>query len=241
MADPDAIPAVPQPQPAKLATTSEKKSEVDDSVESGEPISGNHSQEDISQDEAEKGEIKAPPPDANKLQDQTNLLPMKQVLIIFAGLSCALFCKFEIHSSSLMRHLLTCKFRFSTRPNYVRFQTKKQHFTFLSGCKELMAVQCVDRSSYTQSCVQPRGYLLMGWHGLSAHLDRVSAVVRSSFRHLRAKSDSPGQHELFSHWVDFVCRLPEHDYAHRLSCVTLPSFFFFFFLVPGNSARRTNP
>ena len=80
---------------------SEKKSEVHDSVESGEPVSGNHSQEDISQDEAEKAEIKAPAPDANKLQDQTNLLPVKQVLIVFAGLSCALFCKFEIQSSSL--------------------------------------------------------------------------------------------------------------------------------------------
>ena len=139
MADPDAIPAVPQPQPAKLAFTSEKKSEVDDNVQSGEPISENHSQEDISQDEAEKGEIKAPAPDANKLQDQTNLLPVKQVLIVFAGLSCALFCKFGIHPSSLLRHL-TSIFRFSTRPNYVRFQTKKQHFAFLSGCKELMAV-----------------------------------------------------------------------------------------------------
>lgn len=28
-----------------------------------------------------------------KLQDQTNLLPVKQLLIVFVGLSCALFCK----------------------------------------------------------------------------------------------------------------------------------------------------
>jgi hypothetical protein len=31
--------------------------------------------------------------DKAKLQDQTNLLPLKQLLIVFAGLSCALFCK----------------------------------------------------------------------------------------------------------------------------------------------------
>lgn len=28
-----------------------------------------------------------------QLQDQTNLLPVKQVLIVFVGLSCALFCE----------------------------------------------------------------------------------------------------------------------------------------------------
>lgn len=30
----------------------------------------------------------------SKIQDQTNLLPIKQLLIVFAGLSCALFCEF---------------------------------------------------------------------------------------------------------------------------------------------------
>lgn len=28
-----------------------------------------------------------------KLQDQTNLLPFKQLIVVFVGLSCALFCK----------------------------------------------------------------------------------------------------------------------------------------------------
>ncbi|KAJ5651367.1 uncharacterized protein N7484_005090 [Penicillium longicatenatum] len=32
------------------------------------------------------------PNDKTKLQDQTNLLPVKQLLIVFVGLSCALFC-----------------------------------------------------------------------------------------------------------------------------------------------------
>jgi hypothetical protein len=30
-----------------------------------------------------------------KLQDQSNLLPMKQLIVVFAGLSCALFCEFK--------------------------------------------------------------------------------------------------------------------------------------------------
>ncbi len=73
----------------------------------------------------------------------------------------------------------------------------------------------------------------MGWHGLFADLDGVSAAVWSPIRHLRTQNDSAGKHELFSHWIDFVCRLAEHDYAHRLSCVTLPSFFFFFLWFSG--------
>lgn len=30
------------------------------------------------------------------LQDQSNLLPMRQLIVVFAGLSCALFCEFFI-------------------------------------------------------------------------------------------------------------------------------------------------
>lgn len=30
---------------------------------------------------------------SNTLQDQSNLLPMKQLIVVFAGLSCALFCE----------------------------------------------------------------------------------------------------------------------------------------------------
>lgn len=40
--------------------------------------------------------IGAPVPpvtDKHQLQDQTNLLPFKQVIVIFMGLSCALFCE----------------------------------------------------------------------------------------------------------------------------------------------------
>lgn len=40
--------------------------------------------------------IEAPVPpvnDKHQLQDQTNLLPFKQVIVIFMGLSCALFCE----------------------------------------------------------------------------------------------------------------------------------------------------
>jgi hypothetical protein len=38
-------------------------------------------------------ELVTPADEKVKLQDQTNLLPLKQLLIVFAGLSCALFCK----------------------------------------------------------------------------------------------------------------------------------------------------
>jgi hypothetical protein len=31
-------------------------------------------------------------PKAPELQDQTNLLPVKQVILVFVGLTCALFC-----------------------------------------------------------------------------------------------------------------------------------------------------
>lgn len=34
-----------------------------------------------------------PVEDKRKLQDQTNLLPFKQLLVVFLGLSCALFCQ----------------------------------------------------------------------------------------------------------------------------------------------------
>lgn len=34
-----------------------------------------------------------------RLQDQSNLLPMKQLIVVFAGLSCALFCEFKFKAS----------------------------------------------------------------------------------------------------------------------------------------------
>lgn len=39
----------------------------------------------------------------NSLQDQTNLLPVKQVLIVFVGLSCALFCK-NLHTQPCIKN-----------------------------------------------------------------------------------------------------------------------------------------
>ena len=50
--------------------------------------------------ESDVKDVKTQPPEPAtstsekiKLQDQTNLLPLKQLLIVFAGLSCALFCE----------------------------------------------------------------------------------------------------------------------------------------------------
>lgn len=48
---------------------------------------------EVSGDGEGKAAGDAPPGDGKfALQDQTNLLPMKQVIIVFVGLSCALFC-----------------------------------------------------------------------------------------------------------------------------------------------------
>lgn len=40
-----------------------------------------------------------PTNESTKLQDQTNLLPLKQLLVVFAGCSCALFCECFIIAS----------------------------------------------------------------------------------------------------------------------------------------------
>jgi len=37
-------------------------------------------------------EVSEKKPKAPKLQDQTNLLPVRQVILVFVGLTCALFC-----------------------------------------------------------------------------------------------------------------------------------------------------
>lgn len=37
-------------------------------------------------------ELSPPTDDKTTLQDQTNILPMKQLILVFVGLSCALFC-----------------------------------------------------------------------------------------------------------------------------------------------------
>ncbi|KAJ5223824.1 hypothetical protein N7468_008366 [Penicillium chermesinum] len=52
----------------------------------------------IAEQHSEPGQLEAQSPPAEpvnertQLQDQTNLLPFKQVLVVFVGLSCALFC-----------------------------------------------------------------------------------------------------------------------------------------------------
>jgi hypothetical protein len=43
-----------------------------------------------------------------ELQDQTNLLPTRQVLLVFAGLSAAMFCKASLHN----RYIADCPARF---------------------------------------------------------------------------------------------------------------------------------
>jgi hypothetical protein len=50
--------------------------------------------------EAQVSEKPSPVNEKTNLQDQTNLLPLKQLLVVFAGCSCALFCKcFSLFSS----------------------------------------------------------------------------------------------------------------------------------------------
>ncbi|KAJ5814831.1 hypothetical protein N7474_006608 [Penicillium riverlandense] len=70
-----------QPPPRPPAATEETQSEKNE----------------VAKQEPGQAEAQTPPsaPTDNekmKLQDQTNLLPMKQLLVVFAGLSCALFC-----------------------------------------------------------------------------------------------------------------------------------------------------
>jgi len=45
-----------------------------------------------SNDAADSSDPNAPKKDKYALQDQTNLLPVRQVIVIFMGLNCALFC-----------------------------------------------------------------------------------------------------------------------------------------------------
>lgn len=57
---------------------------------------------DTENDAAHPTEQMHPVDDKPKLQDQSNLLPMKQLIVVFAGLSCALFCQSStIHSCKI--------------------------------------------------------------------------------------------------------------------------------------------
>lgn len=50
-------------------------------------------QDDFKHGKTQTTESMAPVDEETTLQDQTNLLPVKQLLIVFVGLSCALFCE----------------------------------------------------------------------------------------------------------------------------------------------------
>ena len=54
--------------------------------------------------EGQASTVESPVNEKTTIQDQTNLLPVKQVMIVFVGLSCALFCKLgfarELHVGS---------------------------------------------------------------------------------------------------------------------------------------------
>jgi hypothetical protein len=67
-------------------------------VEGDGLIRDDQSQKDEANDKVEnvKPEMLQPVAPVNEktmLQDQTNLLPVKQLLVVFVGLSCALFCE----------------------------------------------------------------------------------------------------------------------------------------------------
>jgi hypothetical protein len=67
-------------------------------VEGDGLIRDDQSQKDEANDKVENVKPEMPQPVApvnekTMLQDQTNLLPVKQLLVVFVGLSCALFCE----------------------------------------------------------------------------------------------------------------------------------------------------
>lgn len=68
---------------------------------------GHNQMEDVNMEvsdvELQAPESTAPTDEKVKLQDQTNLLPLKQLLIVFAGLSCALFCtSIPLHNDPML-------------------------------------------------------------------------------------------------------------------------------------------
>jgi hypothetical protein len=80
---------VEPPEPSLLETHSEKdRGEAEDDAS----VVPETVEKDL---EAQTPDSQAAAPDnETKLQDQTNILPFKQLAIVFLGLACALFCEF---------------------------------------------------------------------------------------------------------------------------------------------------
>lgn len=84
---------------AGLASTKIGSVEDIEKVEDGVEGKQSQSRQDETESESTGKEIQTVLPRQSidgrtMLQDQSNLLPMKQLIVVFAGLSCALFCEF---------------------------------------------------------------------------------------------------------------------------------------------------
>jgi hypothetical protein len=66
--------------------------DTDDQIQKGEV------QDHFRHGETQTPKSVAPVNEKTTLQDQTNLLPVKQLLVVFVGLSCALFCESNLIS-----------------------------------------------------------------------------------------------------------------------------------------------
>jgi hypothetical protein len=64
---------------------------IETDTKDGETVDGN---EAVPQQPLEPNPGPGTQSERNMLQDQSNRLPMKQLIVVFAGLSCALFCEF---------------------------------------------------------------------------------------------------------------------------------------------------
>lgn len=73
------------PHESSLVEPHEKNKGVEEDESTEDP------EEDV---EAQESEAATPVNEKTKLQDQTNILPFKQLAVVFLGLSSALFCEF---------------------------------------------------------------------------------------------------------------------------------------------------
>jgi hypothetical protein len=160
-------------------------------------------------------EVQVPQPTAQadekvKLQDQKNLLPLKQLLIVFAGLSCALFCKFIPLFDNLRAD--TKISRLSSRSNNVSSSLPLIFFV-----KANWASQSCNSPPYSRSCFQRCIDLFVGRNSLFALFNGMSADVWPPIRYLWPKSDSLGKYGSLSSRIDIVRRITKHDHAYYLS------------------------
>ena len=89
-------------------------------------------------------EVSEKKPKAPELQDQTNLLPVRQVILVFVGLTCALFCSL-IDQTMYVSSLL------------VKGGADRQYYYCLT---------------YSWTGLQSGGYQPLGWNCLSPYLYR---------------------------------------------------------------------